>query len=116
MAFAKLLRILGSSMNLKTCLAFVLTIFALACSVSLSGQTVSSSLVGTVVDPADAVVANVPVTLTNPDTGATRTANTDSSGTYRFLELVPGTYSVTIKAPGFKTSSQTDIVVAAEET
>ena len=116
MAFTKLLRILGSPMNSKTCLAFVLTAFALACGVSLSGQTVSSSLVGTVVDPADAVVVNVPVTLTNPDTGATRTATTDSSGTYRFLELVPGTYTVTVKAPGFKTSSQTNIVVAAEET
>ena len=129
MAFTKLLRhaastlravtsvsCLGSNMNSKTCLTFALAVFALACSVSLSGQTVSSSLVGTVVDPADAVVANVPVTLTNPDTGATRTANTDTSGTYRFLELVPGTYTVTIKAPGFKTSSQTDIVVAAEET
>ena len=35
-------------------------VFALAlCCVGLYGQTVSSSLIGTVVDPADAAVANV---------------------------------------------------------
>ena len=39
-------------------------LFAAAmCCVSMFGQTVSSSLVGTVLDPANAVVPNAPVTL-----------------------------------------------------
>jgi hypothetical protein len=80
------------------------------------GQTVASSMVGTVVDPTDAVIAGVPVTLTGADTGAVRTGTTDSDGTFRFVNLLPGTYNVTVKAPGFKTATLSGIVVAAQET
>ena len=91
--------------------------FALAlCCVGMFGQTVSSSLEGIVVDPADAAVANAPVVLTNLDTKATRTANTDNTGTYRFLQVDAGNYSVTVKANGFKSGTETGIVVAAQET
>src|ERR1700722_3982988 len=86
--------------------------FALCC-VGLYGQTVSSSLQGTVVDPANAAVANAPVTLTNVATNASRTAATDNTATYRFLQLDPGTYTVTVKAQGFKAETQSGIVVAA---
>src|SRR5580698_662730 len=88
--------------------------FALCCA-GLYGQTVSSSLEGVVVDPADAAVANAPVTLTNTDTKASRVANTDNTGTYRFLQVDPGTYTLTVKASGFKTETQTGIDVAASE-
>jgi hypothetical protein len=92
-------------------------VFALAlCCASLFGQTVSSSIVGSVVDPADAVVSGAPVTLNSVDTGAVRTATTDSLGTYRFTEIQPGTYNVTVKAAGFKSETQTGIVVTAQET
>jgi hypothetical protein len=89
--------------------------FALCCA-TLYGQTVSSSLEGIVVDPADAAVANAPVILTNNDTKATRTANTDNQGTYRFLQLDPGTYTLTVKATGFKSEVQTNMVISASET
>ena len=94
------------------CIVFALTVGCL----SLLGQTVTSQIVGSVVDPADAVVAGAPVTLTSVDTGAVRTATTDSLGTYRFSQIVPGTYNVTVKATGFKSETQTGIVVSAEET
>src|ERR1035437_379640 len=101
-------------MNLKI---YTRMVFALAlCSVGLFGQTVSSSLIGTVVDPADAAVANAPVTLTDTETKSTRTANTDTTGTYRFLSLDPGNYSLTVKATGFKSETQTGIVISASET
>ena len=80
------------------------------------GQTVSSSLEGVVVDPANASVAGASVTLTNPDTKATRAATTDNAGTYRFLQVDPATYNLTVKASGFKTETQTGIVIAAQET
>jgi hypothetical protein len=92
-------------------------VFALAlCSVGMYGQTVSSSLDGVIVDPADAAVANAPVTLQSNDTKATRNATTDNTGTYRFLQLDPGTYTLTVKANGFKQMMQTGIVIAAQET
>jgi len=91
-------------------------LFALALSsASLFAQTVSSSLEGVVVDPADAAVANAPITLTS-QTGSVRTANTDNTGTYRFQQVDPGTYSLTVKAPGFKAETQTGIVISASET
>ena len=82
----------------------------------LSAQTVSSTIIGVVVDPGDAAVANAPVTLTNTDTSATRNGTTDSAGTYRFGNIDAGNYSVTVKATGFKSETQTGIVVAAQET
>ena len=80
------------------------------------GQTVASSVVGSIVDPTDAVIAGAPVTLTSADSGAVRTGTTDSNGTYRFLNLLPGTYNVTVKAAGFRPAARSGIVVAAEET
>jgi len=73
-------------------------------------------MVGSVVDPADAVIAGAPVTLVSADTGAVRSGLTDSLGTYRFTNLEPGTYNVTVKATGFKSETQTGIVVTAQET
>jgi hypothetical protein len=73
----------------------------------LFGQTVSSALEGTVVDQTDAVVPSAPVTLTSTETGASRAAVTDSNGQFRFLDLAPGTYSLSIKAAGFKSIRKT---------
>src|ERR1035438_10674016 len=78
-----------------------LTLFA-AC---LLGQTVSSGLQGTVMDPANAVVPGATVTLTNADTGATRATTTDSTGLFRFLDLAPDTYTVSVKATGLDRKS-----------
>src|SRR4051812_27867550 len=80
------------------------------------GQTVSSSLVGTVLDPSNAIVPNAPVTLTEQDTGTVRTATSDSSGLFRFLNLSPGNYSVSVSMTGFKSLVQKNIVLAAQET
>jgi Carboxypeptidase regulatory-like domain/TonB-dependent Receptor Plug Domain len=91
--------------------------FVLACGcAAMFGQTVTSSLVGSVVDPSDAVVAGAPVTLTDTGTGAVRHATTDNLGTYRFVNLDPGTYNVAVAAAGFKNETQTGIVVSAQET
>ena len=101
-------------MRLKGC---AILIFGLVlCGFNLFGQTVASSVIGTVVDQTDAVVAGAPVTLTNTGTGAVRMGTTDSNGTFRFQNLLPGTYTVTIRASGFKTTTQGGILVAAQET
>ena len=76
----------------------------------------SSSIVGTVVDPSGAAIVGAPVTLTNAGTSATRPGTTDSAGTYRFQNVEPGTYNITVKASGFKSEVQTGISVLADET
>ncbi len=96
-------------------LSYLVCAFSLFCA-ALSAQTVSSTIIGSVVDPGDAAVANAPVTLTSTDTGAARPGTTDSAGTFRFQNIEAGTYNVTVKATGFKSETQTGIVVAAQET
>lgn len=64
-------------------------------------QVLYGSLTGTVTDAAGAVVSGAKVTAVNVQTGVTQDATTDSSGIYRFQSLLPGSYKVTIAAPGF---------------
>src|SRR5262249_31466644 len=80
------------------------------------GQTVSSSLVGTVLDPAGAVIPSAPVTLTELNTGTVRQAQTDSSGVFRFLNVPAGTYSVAVTVTGFKSHVENNIALSAQET
>src|SRR3974390_1842439 len=82
---------------------------------ALAAQTVSSSLLGTVTDPTNAVVPNAPITLTDTDTGSVRSAVTDSSGLFRFLDLPPGNYTVSVRMTGFKGLTANSIVSGANE-
>jgi len=60
--------------------------------------------VGTVTDPNGGVVANATVTVVNEDTKITRKGQTGTSGDFAFTLLDPGSYTVTVEAPGFKTT------------
>lgn len=60
-----------------------------------------TSLNGTVSDPANAVVPNVDITLTNAQTGLTRATKSDAQGRYTIPDLTPGTYRLNAKASGF---------------
>src|SRR5215469_4296564 len=82
-------------------LAFILFL----ATVPLAAQT--SSLQGVVTDGQGAVIPAAIVTVTNADTSAARKEVTDDTGTYRFLQVVPGPYKVEIQKPGFKTKTAT---------
>ena len=58
-------------------------------------------------DPTGAVVANASVFLTSAEKGVTRSFTTDATGHYLFSQLPPSTYTLTIKAKGFKAYEQT---------
>ena len=70
---------------------------------TLSGQSTTSSLIGSVTDTTGAVVVGATVAVTSNATGIEYGATVDSQGAYRVSQLPPGTYSVHISAPGFKT-------------
>ncbi len=61
----------------------------------------TGTLQGTVKDPSGAVVPGAQVTLTGQGVVSGKTATTDKSGFYRFAELLPGTYTLTVTARGF---------------
>jgi hypothetical protein len=96
--------------------AWTRSILALAlCCAGMFGQTVSSSMVGTVLDPANAAVASAPVKLTDQSSGTVRNAKTDETGTFRFPNIPASIYRISVSAPGFKTQTVNDIVVEAQQ-
>jgi len=73
------------------------------------GQTSFGSIVGTVTDPSGAAIGGATVELTNSGTSERRTATTESSGNFNFVNLIPGEYRVDIQQPGFKRYSREPI-------
>ncbi|OFW34018.1 MAG: hypothetical protein A3J28_04880 [Acidobacteria bacterium RIFCSPLOWO2_12_FULL_60_22] len=77
----------------------------------LFGQATSSAISGLVRDPSQAVISGATVTVTNVETGINRVRETDSQGRYRFGDLTPGTYQVTVSMAGFSRETRKDLVV-----
>lgn len=76
----------------------------LALHLTVWGQA-SSQVSGVITDSSGAVVPNAVADLENIDTSAKRTATSDSSGIYSFLQVAPGKYRLTVKANGFRTAT-----------
>jgi hypothetical protein len=74
---------------------------------------VNGTITGTVADPSGAVVSGASVEATNVETGALYPAASTNTGNYAIPNLPVGTYTVTAKAPGFKTYSHTNLAIAA---
>ena len=86
---------------------------ALFISVFSYGQTFSGSIAGTVTDPAGAVVNGAKIQLRNVNTQDTRDSASDENGSYRFDNLLPGTYELSAQAPGFKSYVQSNMILRA---
>jgi hypothetical protein len=101
-------------------LRFVCVFFALllatAGSVSLYGQAVSGSLLGTVTDSSGGAVPSAKVTITEMNTGISRQMQTNTSGNYAFPTLEPGKYRVSVEQPGFRTAIKEGIDVLVNTT
>ncbi len=68
---------------------------------------------GEVTDPSDARIPGAVVTVQEGATHYKSTATADAAGEYSFPSLNPGTYSVTLTAPGFKTETKQGVVLTA---
>ncbi|HKX33084.1 MAG TPA: TonB-dependent receptor [Blastocatellia bacterium] len=84
---------------------FFFLLACLSCFISASAQD-SAILKGVITDPNGAVVAGAKVTAVNPLTGERKRATTDAQGHYAIDNLAPGTYTVTVSAKGFATSTR----------
>src|SRR5579872_4300997 len=70
---------------------------------------VTASVSGRVNDTSGAAVTGATVTVTDLETGATRTAQADDAGNYLILSLQVGRYEVKAEKDGFKTAIQTGL-------
>jgi hypothetical protein len=80
---------------------------------SLLAQFETSEVLGTVHDPASAIVAGATVTLTNKGTGISATTTTDENGNYDFLNVQVGDYTLAVEDAGFSKFT-TDVRVDVE--
>jgi Carboxypeptidase regulatory-like domain len=71
---------------------------------SAFAQETTGGLQGIVKDPSGAIVPNAKVIVTAPDLIGSKEIVTDAAGYYRFTNLPPGNYTITVTAAGFSTN------------
>ncbi len=77
------------------------------------GQTFRGAINGTVADPSGAVVGTATVTASDNATGIVLKGTTTSEGQFSFQDLPPGTYTVSVTAPGFEKVTVSNVPVTA---
>src|SRR5579875_3619815 len=95
---------------MKSCLVLFFFIIAI-----LSAQEYRSTLTGHVTDPSGASVPNADVIAVKSDTGSRFETHTNQDGFYALPQLAPGTYQLSVEAPGFKKYLQSGITVGTDQ-
>src|SRR5207253_3699605 len=89
-------------------------IFSLIVPHTLTAQvSTTGKITGAVTDSSGAAVPNASVAVKSTALLAPRSTHTEGDGSYQFDLLAPGTYELTVTAAGFRTFSQTGIVITA---
>ena len=95
------------------CRSFLVTLFVAVSAFAQASFT--GTILGTVSDPAGAVVPNAKVSVTNVLTNETTQASTDAAGNYFAPNLKPGTYRVSVESAGFKKSVRDSIPLQIDQ-
>jgi hypothetical protein len=100
-------------------LAFASFAMFVACALLIPRSGIAQLLYGTlsgnVTDASQATIPDSKVVVTELNTGLSREEVSNSEGTYTFSSLPPGSYTITISAPGFERYVKTGVVVNANE-
>src|SRR5688572_30023567 len=89
--------------------------FCLATPTTLTAQTTSASVSGSVKDSQSGVLPGATVALTSRTQGNTLSAVTDDQGRFVFPIVRPDTYTLKVSMQGFKGLQQTNLVVNAND-
>jgi hypothetical protein len=90
-------------------LAFVIALFYATGAIAQSA--VDGAIGGTVNDSTGSAIPGASVVVHNDATNAEDKVVTDQAGVYRVIHLQPGTYTVTVTAPGFGAFKSSDLTV-----
>src|SRR5213592_2420765 len=96
--------------RMTTCV-FSTTLVVLFFSFALSAQGDFGRILGSVKDPTGAVLPGASISIIDTQRGLARTVTTDEAGLYNAPTLIPGTYTVRVEFPGFKTLDRGNVVV-----
>jgi hypothetical protein len=95
-------------------------LLTLVCSLTLapaaSAQQQLAAVQGTVMDSSKAFLPGVTISVTNLDTGATRTTTTNDAGVYRVPSLEPGRYEVSAELANFRKAVQSGVTLSVGAT
>jgi hypothetical protein len=80
-------------------------------SLALLGQGSFGRILGTVTDQTGAVLPGAKVSIIDTQRGLARSLTTDEAGEYNAPNLIPGTYTVRVEAPGFKTLDRQNVAL-----
>jgi hypothetical protein len=95
---------------------FTLLCFCILLAGTALAQSPAGTLTGTVKDSSGALVPGVTITMRNVATNESRQGLTNDVGLYRITNLPRGTYEAKAEMTGFKTITQTDVLVTVGET
>ncbi len=90
-------------------LTFLILLPVLLCfwtAIAAAQSQTSGDITGVVMDATGAVVPGATITLRNDATGAVATTASNNQGSYRFSLLLPGSYTLSVAATGFQTTSR----------
>lgn len=76
----------------------------------------SAGITGTITDTSGAVISAAHVTITNEGTSVADRTVTSSAGTYSFKGVLPGKYTVSVDAQGFKKEVQKGVTIEVSTT
>ncbi|MDR3762868.1 MAG: TonB-dependent receptor [Acidobacteriota bacterium] len=97
------LRWIGKSLAFALALVFLVTMAV--------AQETTGGLQGTVKDEKGSVVSKAVVVLSGTSLVGNKNLQTDASGYYRFANLPPGSYTLTVKSEGFATMKRDGITI-----
>src|SRR5437867_10423076 len=89
----------------------IATLVVLLFSFAIFAQANFGRILGSVKDPTGAVLPGASISIIDTQRGLARTVTTDEAGLYNAPTLIPGTYTVRVEFPGFKTLSRENVVV-----
>jgi len=102
---------LGSRIRFAALLAASLLLI----SSTASAQTVTGYISGSVADSSGLPVPGAVVTLSNEATGERRIQSSSAAGDFIFSAVLPGRYTISIEAKGFKRAEKQHLTITASE-
>src|SRR6266550_4382587 len=78
-------------------------------------QEARSTILGRITDPQGGVIVGATVEAANTDTGVRSRAQSNTDGDFLLPFLIPGPYSLTVEAPGFKRLVRSQVQVRVDQ-
>lgn len=94
---------------------FLCITFFLIVASSVSAQSITGTISGTITDPNGGVIPGATITLTSDQLGASRVVVTNSDGRFNVAALQPGSYTIKVERQGFQSLLRPKTILSANE-